>query len=223
MKNLTANTYRNLSVLALMMLRLLLWIPVQVEAGTIQRISVNNNGEETNGHSDEPFISDNGRFVVFESEASNLVEGDTNKVRDIFVYDRLESQIERVSVDSNGNEGNRLSYRPSISADGHYVVFLSYADNLTVGDTNEDSDLFVHNRENRTTQRLSGNKKNYRQGIVVHTPMISDNGKYVVFDTNYFPIDKESYQEQRGLFLHDLESGSTSFVECYGCRDVSKY
>jgi Tol biopolymer transport system component len=232
MKNLTANanTYGNLSVCLILM-----WVvgvgmmPMPVEAGTIQRISVNNNGEEANGDSSQPFISDNGRFVAFKSEASNLVEGDTNEVADIFVYDLLEHKIERVSVDSNGNQSNDYSHAPSISADGRYVVFLSNADNLTdiiLPDINKyssihrNSDVFVHDRENATTQRISSNNKNYK-GSVVHTPMISANGKYVVFDANYSPIDKESYQRQQGLFLHDLDSGSTSFIECRYCTDLS--
>ncbi len=232
MKNLTANAtlFRNLFVSLILTLVLGTgMMPVQIEAGTIQRISVNNNGEEANGDSRQFFISDNGHFVAFKSEASNLVEGDTNEVADIFVYDLLEHKIERVSVDSNGNQSNDYSHAPSISADGRYVVFLSKADNLTdiiLPDINKyssihrNSDVFVHDRENGTTQRISSNNKNYK-GSVANTPMISANGKYVVFYANYYPINKESYQKQEGLFLHELDSGSTSFVECRSCGDLS--
>ena len=123
MKNLTANVNTLCNFFISLMLAFVLGIPVQVEAGMIQLISINNNGEQANGNSSQPFISDNGRFVAFKSEASNLVEGDTNEVADIFVYDLLEHKIERVSVDSNGNEVFSLSdrfgggsYSPSISA-----------------------------------------------------------------------------------------------------------
>ena len=72
----------------------------------------------------------------FQSDASNLVPGDTNGKTDIFVYDRQADTIERVSLASDGTQGNGISSYPSISADGRYVAFQSYASNLVPGDTN---------------------------------------------------------------------------------------
>jgi Tol biopolymer transport system component len=94
--------------------------------------------------SDLPSISSDGRYVAFESGASDLVTGDTNHTIDIFRHDRLTGVTERVSVSSDGAEANGLSSRPSISADGGYVAFDSDASNLVAGDTNGVEDIFVH-------------------------------------------------------------------------------
>ncbi|MEG4036812.1 calcium-binding protein [Microcoleus sp. S36b_A4] len=93
--------------------------------------------------SDYSSISADGRFVVFESDASNLVWGDTNNSTDIFVRDLSTNTTTRVSVSGAGNQGNGESYSPSISANGQKVAFSSKASNLVPGDTNNGSDLFI--------------------------------------------------------------------------------
>ena len=88
-----------------------------------------------------------GRFVVFESYASNLVPGDTNGTRDVFVRDRGTGTTERVSVSSGGAQGNGESAEPVISGGGGgYVAFVSAASNLVPGDTNRRFDIFVRAR-----------------------------------------------------------------------------
>jgi Tol biopolymer transport system component len=91
------------------------------------------------------FISADGRYVVFASYAS-LVTNDTNGVTDIYVHDQQTSQTARLSVDINGNQVQGYSWFPSISADGHYVVFASWAEDLVLGDTNRERDIFVARR-----------------------------------------------------------------------------
>jgi Tol biopolymer transport system component len=91
-------------------------------------------------------LSADGRFVAFQSSASNLVPGDTNGLDDIFVRDRLKGVTERVSLGPNGVQGNDGSSSPALSADGRFVAFGSWADNLVPGDTNEEEDVFVHAR-----------------------------------------------------------------------------
>jgi Ca2+-binding RTX toxin-like protein len=81
--------------------------------------------------------------VAFESFASNIVPGDTNSTRDIFVVDTLTNTTTRVSVDSAGNQANDSSVNPSISADGRFVAFESFASNIVPGDTNNSRDIFV--------------------------------------------------------------------------------
>lgn len=92
-------------------------------------------GGETNGPSTDPSISDNGRYVAFKSEATNLIETDTNESSDIFVHDTWTDQTKRVSVAADGTEANYLSTTGNhnnmeISGDGRYVVFDSFGDNL---------------------------------------------------------------------------------------------
>ena len=108
------------------------------QTGITECVSVDSSGNETNGWSGEPTISGDGRYVAFCSEASNLVPGDTNGFRDIFVHDRQTGVTERVSIDSSGNQGNNISGyyvdSSSISADGRYVAFDSDASNLVPGE-----------------------------------------------------------------------------------------
>ena len=120
-----------------------------------ERVSVSSTGEQANGSSYYPSISADGHYVTYSSYASNLVPGDTNGARDIFVYDRDTNTTERVSVSSTGEQGNSDSLEPSISADGRYVTYNSYASNLVQGDTNDARDIFVYDRDTNTTERVS--------------------------------------------------------------------
>src|SRR5260221_203318 len=102
-----------------------------------------------------PSSSADGRYVTFVSDATNLVPGDTNGALDIFVHDRLGGATERVSVDSGGAQGNSdsgLSGGISISADGRYVTFASFATNLVPGDTNGAPDVFIHDRQDDASE-----------------------------------------------------------------------
>ncbi|MEM7798250.1 MAG: hypothetical protein AAF633_03590 [Chloroflexota bacterium] len=130
-------------------------------AGCTTLLSVNGNGDAGTNNSQRASISADGRYVAFESDASNMINGDTNDRVDIFVVDRDadgdgefysdpasciagEQKIIRASVDSNGNESNQHSYESEISANGQYVVFTSAASNLVEDDTNGATDIFVH-------------------------------------------------------------------------------
>ena len=103
---------------------------------TITRVSVDSAGNQANSDSYTPSIWADGRFVAFESDASNIVPGDTNSSRDIFVRDTLTNTTTRVSLDSAGNQGKSSSSRASIWADGRFVAFNSNASNIVPGDTN---------------------------------------------------------------------------------------
>ena len=107
------------------------------------RVSVSSSEAQADNWSDHPSISSNGRFVAFESEASNLVANDTNGFRDAFVRDLWMGTTQRVSMESSGEQGYLNSYRPSISSDGRFVAFESEASNLVAKDTNNTGDVFV--------------------------------------------------------------------------------
>ncbi len=108
-------------------------------------VSVDSSAALGNGICGAPSISADGRCVAFASSATNLVSGDTNGCGDIFVRNRSHGTTERVSISSSGLQGNSYSYSPSISADGRYVAFASYA-NLVSGDTNGVADVFIRDR-----------------------------------------------------------------------------
>lgn len=114
--------------------------------GQTSRVSLDSSGMAGNASSFNPCISADGRFVAFQSWANNFVTGDLNGVEDNFVFDRQLGLISLVSVDSVGVQGDAASWWPSISADGRYISFSSYAANLVSGDTNGAMDVFVHDR-----------------------------------------------------------------------------
>ncbi len=111
-------------------------------SGQIEIVSPGLFGIGGNGDSLEPSISANGRYVAFGSNASNLVPNDTNGASDIFVYDRAQATMERISIGALGLEANAKSSKPSISGDGQIVAFESYANNLVANDNNGLQDVF---------------------------------------------------------------------------------
>src|SRR5439155_1170129 len=134
-------------------------------------------------------ISADGRFVTFTSAASNLVSGDTNGADDVFVHDRLTRVTERVSVASDGTEGNDESFRASISADGRVVAFVSAASNLVTGDTNGAFDVFVHDRLTGVTERVSIASDGTEGDSTFVGASMSADGCFVAFVSTVNPVD----------------------------------
>jgi Tol biopolymer transport system component len=114
--------------------------------GTTERVSISSAGEQGNGDSFVPVISADGRFVAFDSNATNLVPHDTNGVVNIFVRDRKLGRTERVSVGPHGVQADKDSPLSAISAHGRFVAFWSFATNLVPHDTNGQDDVFVRTR-----------------------------------------------------------------------------
>jgi Tol biopolymer transport system component len=184
------------------------------QSGTTERVSVASGGAEGNAGSGSPAISADGRFVVFASGASNLVAGDTNNTADIFVRDRQSGTTERVSVATGGVEGNSNSEYPSISADGRFVAFGSYASNLVAGDTNGFEDVFVHDRQSGTTRRVSldsagaqGSSSSGGWGI-----SISADGRFVAFASWASNLVAGDTNSSYDIFMRDRQSGTTERV-----------
>jgi LPXTG-site transpeptidase (sortase) family protein len=181
--------------------------------GTTTRVSVDSSGvEAVGGSSVDPAISGNGRYVAFESRATNLVAGDTNDRRDVFVHDRTTGKTTRVSVDSTGTQADESSYKPAISYDGRIVAFDTDATNLVAGDTNGDYDVFVHDRMTGITTRVSITSAGLEAiGGSSEDPAISGNGLYVAFEsraTNLVPAGGDANGED-DIFVHDRTTGKT--------------
>jgi hypothetical protein len=183
--------------------------------GTTERVSVATNG--TQGSSDsvlQPSISADGRFVSFSSDAANLVAGDTNGVRDVFVRDRQGGTTERVSVASGGAQGDSRSgeYGVSISASGRFVAFSSSASNLVVNDTNAVDDIFVRDRDSGTTTRVSVATGGGEGNSDSFDPSISADGRFVAFWSpawNLVPGDTNAVDD---IFMRDRQDGTTERV-----------
>ncbi|MBI4769591.1 MAG: hypothetical protein HY784_04045 [Chloroflexi bacterium] len=153
------------------------------ETGETTRVSVASDGTQGNGIADLPVISASGRYVAFRSEASNLVPGDTNRWSDIFVHDRETGETTRVSIASDGAQGDGPCGRPAITAIGIYVAFASAATNLVSGDTNASYDVFVHNRETGETTRVSVASDGTQGNADSEEPALSAWGQYVAFES----------------------------------------
>ena len=180
-------------------------------AFSIERVSVDSGGAQGNSHSTEPSASADGRYIAFASLAGNLVAGDTNEARDLFVRDRQLGTTERVSVNSGGVQGNGHSYEPAISADGRYVAFYSDATNLVIGDTNGQPDVFVRDRQLGTTERVSVDSSGNQASNYSSTPAISADGRYVAFlsGANNLVAGDTNAQD---IFVRDRQLGTTTLV-----------
>lgn len=192
-----------------------------------RRVSVNSSGTQGNGYSYDPSISADGRFVAFESQASNLVLGDSNEMPDVFVRDRdtdndgIFDEInavstERVSVSSGGEgEGGVPGMHPSISADGRYVAFKSEAGNLVPDDTNGTGDIFVRDRQTGTTERISVNSSGEQSNGWSFSPSISADGRYVTFisnDPDLAPGGMGGMGDANNVYVRDRLTGITERV-----------
>jgi Tol biopolymer transport system component len=186
--------------------------PAAVSTGTTTRVSVASNGTQGNDESRWPSISADGRYVAFNSIASNLVPGDTNGYADIFVHDRQTGQIIRVSVASDGMQANERSGGASISADGRYVAFSSEASNLVPGDTNGWSDMFVHDRHTGQTSRVSLASDGTQGNIGSTGPSISADGRYVAFTSGANNLVPGDTNHSVDVFVHNRQTGQTSRV-----------
>ncbi|MCA9138045.1 MAG: VCBS repeat-containing protein [Planctomycetales bacterium] len=170
-----------------------------------ERVSHGGDGTEGNGPSSGISISPDGRFVAFNSRASNLVGDDTNGSTDVFVVDRTSQTIERISVDNNGVEGNLSSAKPQISADGRYVAFHSIASNLVPNDDNNEVDVFVFDRQLKTVRRLSvdaaGEDKNYPSTV----NSISTDGTLISFSSQAILVTPGAAE---AVFVADHQNGT---------------
>ena len=110
---------------------------------------------DPNASSFDPSISADGRYVAFQSHATDLVPVDRNRWPDVFVRDMETGTIVRASVDARGGEADWSSSNPSLSADGRLVAFDSLSSNLVEGDVNHESDVFIRDVIAGTTVRVS--------------------------------------------------------------------
>ena len=133
-----------------------------------------------NGDSLPVDLSEDGRYALFESDASDLVPGDTNQAADVFVRDLVSNSTVLVSISTNGGVGNGTSRTPAITPDGRFVTFVSAANNLVPHDTNGIPDVFVRDLQAGTTTLVSVGARAYL-GYSSESPQITPDGRYVAF------------------------------------------
>jgi hypothetical protein len=179
--------------------------------GETVRASVSSNGDQGNGDSIIGRVSDDGRMVVFHSNATNLVPGDTNGDYDVFVHDMLTGVTVLADVDSSGKQGNSWAEFATISADGRFVAFMSGSTNLVPGDTNNNPDVFVHDLLTGATERVDVSSSGTQAGSGTFGTISAD-GRFVAFTSsasNLVPGDTNGHSD---VFLHDRQTGLTTRV-----------
>jgi Tol biopolymer transport system component len=209
----------------------LVWAWCDAALAETTRISVSAGGTEGNNMSQTPSISTDGRYVVFQSQASNLVLNDTNGETDIFIYDRTTKAIERVNLAADGTQANDVSafgagrniftgapVLNSVNGNGRYVVFMSEAQNLLPpGEkTTTNYDIFVKDRVSGAIQRVSGGIGADEANAISEYASISpdDTGRYVVFASRASNLvaTVPDTNGSEDVFLYDRNTAKTEFI-----------
>jgi Tol biopolymer transport system component len=201
------------AVLALVLsssgLQVLTGSPAEAAVPPAVRISVDAEGGQAKGHSDEAVIAPTGYRIAFTSAAADLVRGDTNGVRDVFVKNRITGAIVRADVTSHGRQANRSSFFPSVSRDGRVVAFTSRATNLVSKDTNGLADIFVKRIGGSKTLVRASTDSSGRQlpdGVDGYGPSLSGDGNRVAFMAGR-PSDMQLSHNDREVYVKDLTTG----------------
>ncbi|MEU6712107.1 S8 family serine peptidase [Nonomuraea sp. NPDC046802] len=185
-----------------------------------ERLSLGSDGRQANGDAWWPELSGDGTVAVFASFASNLDGEDTNGELDIFATDLRTRETRRVSVPSGGGLGNSFSLSPTVSGDGRFVGFNSGATNLVPGDTNGQTDAFVHDRQTGATERISVAHDGSQADGLSGSPRFSTDGRFAVFNsdaTNLVPGDTNGRSD---VFVRDRQTGTTTRISL--ARDGSQ-
>jgi len=198
---------------------------IQAQAIRPSAISLNSSGNGTgnSGLSQRASVSADGRFVVFQSEATNLVNGltDTNNNSDVFLRDNWTNQTRCLSAAISGNTtGDGGSYQPIITPDGAYVIFASFATNIIANDTNNKADVFRYHVGSGALVMVSRNHDNQAGGndnsffdFGEYKPYdISDDGRYVVFVSSASDLLPEPFLDNNSkldVFVRDIETNTT--------------
>ncbi len=169
-------------------------------------------GGNPRGDSRAPAISADGAWVVFESDAADLVAGDTNGVCDIFRVSRLGGAIERVSLSIDGAQADGRSFRATVSGDGDRVAFASDAANLAPDDTNRCTDIFVRAYPQGSVFRASVGPRRLQASGPSTAPDLADNGKWLVFASTATNLTAEDTNAVSDVFRYELRSSAVERV-----------
>ena len=178
--------------------------------GQTTRVSVDSAGVAANAGSTNGVLSADGRYVVFQSSATNLVTGVSGT--QVYRHDRMSGVTLLVSVASTGTPGNNVSRDPSVSANGRYVAFASFATDLVDGDTNSMSDVFVRDMQAGTTALVSsaGSPADGTSGLggLSGAREISDDGRYVAFTSFATNLAAGTNNGRQQIYVRDMTTGA---------------
>jgi hypothetical protein len=176
--------------------------------GVTSRVSVASNGSQSTGTSDRASISGTGRFVVFESAATNFVAGDDNGDADVFVRDLQTSTTTLASVAADGGVPSDPSINASISDDGRYVAYASASGDIVVGDTNFIDDVFVRDRTDNITTRVSVGVGGANANAFSSWPSLDASGSTVAFASRASNLVAGDANGKNDVFVASRTGGS---------------
>lgn len=181
------------------------------QTDTLTRISRASDGTPANGDSLSPVVSNDGQWIVFASQADNLVAGDTNGVSDIFLHHITAGLTRRLSTAQDGTPGNGRSFGPSMSVDGRFIAFASEADNLVFGDTNDVTDMFVYDHQTGEISRVSLTPEGQQTHQSSWPLGMSADGQQLMFGAGG-RLDDPLDRLGGGIFVHHRTTGTTEQV-----------
>ncbi len=179
---------------------------------TTQLVSMSTAGSSGSGYSDGGKISADGRYVVFNSQASDLILADTNGFTDVFLRDLQLGTTTRVSVSATGIEANGDSMDVSMSPDARWIAFASAATNLAPG-ANAGGGIYLVDRTNGQVVNAARSTSGQSTNGWCSNPKLSGDGRYVAFQsfaTNLDPLDTDNAESDN--FLRDVQLGVTRIV-----------
>ena len=179
---------------------------------TVTRASVATGGGQGNGTSARPQLSADGRYVVFDSTATNLVGNDTNGKLDVFRHDQLTGETVRISVATGGGQGSGDSADARVSDDGNIIAFTSGAFELIDSDTNGVFDIFVRDVAAGATSLISASVSGHEASDASQQPALSGDGRYVAFASSAINLVDGDSNQVRDVFVRDRVTSTTTRV-----------
>jgi hypothetical protein len=184
-----------------------------VQTGTTERVNLSSSGAQANNATDDAKVSDDGRFVVFRSDATNLVSNDSNARADIFLRDRLNRTTTRVSRTAGGGQLNATSFNPEISPDGRFVAYSTGATNVVGNDRNGAADdVIVYDRTTGRTELVSVSSAGVQGDHRSTDPELSGDGRYVAFHSAASNLVAGDTPLTNDMFVRDRVAGTTERI-----------
>ena len=202
-------------ILSIFSPQLLAWSSVSsvlLSAGITTQASVSSEGVQSNSYNYNSMINSNGRYILFISSADNLVAGDTNQSSDVFLRDRINMTTERVSLANDGSQPDGDSSSAAMSDDGRYIVFGSTASNLVAGEQTFFSQLYVRDRVNGTTQRISVDSNGVLANGSSSSVAMSHDGRYISFSSFATNLVENDTNGKSDVFIHDRLNSTTERI-----------
>jgi hypothetical protein len=179
-------------------------------AAVTELVSQTTTEQPVQGDSDQPTLSDDGRYVTFTTKAANLIAGDDKGFSDVFVRDRYAGTTTRVTIGVGGALLDNHIQSAMISGNGRHVVFTTNAVNVVANDTNLESDAFVRDLQTNTTERVSLTAVDGQANGSTGNATISDDGRRVAFD--HSSLIAGGVIGEYNVYVRDRTAGTTELV-----------